>query len=441
MVKMERLSEKNKRKLIKRSMPKSKSKILVVIESLDVNDSSGTKGRVALLHSLTQLGYDVTALHYTQKEIAMDGIRCIEAKELKDSLLFLLTRIQRLIHRWFKIDVGERIDRLFGFSFGFFNDTKSIAKAVKKLNPEDYLMVWTLSKGNSYRTHKAVLMLPEWHSKWYAYVHDPYPQQLYPRPYNFIPRGYREKRMFFLEVMKKAKRVVLPSLLLKEWLQSYYPDMEGKCLILPHQIVNYKMEEIVFPNYFDPGNFNLLHAGNLLDLRDPKPLVEAFEIFLERNPEAAKQSRLLFLGKAGAFASYLQHKMKEIPQLFASDGYVPFDETYAMQQSASANIILEAKSEISPFLPGKFPHSVSAKVPIILVGPYYSECKRLLGADYPYKFDFNDAEKMAEAFASLYTLWETHAKKIPFHRPDLDDYLSLNYVESLLEEGSGRQPV
>lgn len=422
-------------------MPKPNSKIVVVVESVDVNDSSGTKVNLAMIQNLKQLGYDVTALHYTLKEIQIEGVRCISVKERKTNLLFLLSRVQRVLYRWFKIDIGERVDRIFGFSFGFFNDSKSIAKAVKKLNPEDYSMVWTMSKGNSYRTHKAILMLPEWHSKWYACIHDPYPQQLYPRPYNYIPRGYREKRLYFREVMKKAKRLVLPSLMLKEWLQSYYPEMEGKSLILPHQVVNFGMSNMELPNYFDTNQFNILHAGNLLDYRDPKLVVEAFQIFLNKNPEAAKQSKLFFLGKKGAFTPYLQNKMKEIPQLYVSEGYVPFEQTYAMQQSASANIILEAKSEISPFLPGKFPHSVSAKVPIILVGPYYSECKRLLGPDYPYAFDFSDLDKMAEAFKTLFVLWETNAKKIPFNRPDLETYLSLNYFESLLEEGPNQLPV
>ena len=38
-------------------MVKEAKKILVVIESLDVNDSSGTKGRVALLNSFIKSGY------------------------------------------------------------------------------------------------------------------------------------------------------------------------------------------------------------------------------------------------------------------------------------------------------------------------------------------------------------------------------------------------
>ena len=43
-------------------------RILIVIESIDVDDSSGTKGRVALIQSLAKESNEVTVLHFTQKK-------------------------------------------------------------------------------------------------------------------------------------------------------------------------------------------------------------------------------------------------------------------------------------------------------------------------------------------------------------------------------------
>ena len=237
-----------------------KLKTLVLIESLDVNDSSGTKGRVALLQSLVKAGCDVTALHYTQRDIQIPNIQCVKITERRRNVLFVLSRIHRLLYRWFKIDIGKKVDQVFGFSFGFYNDANSLKKAVTNYNPEDFDMIWTLSKGNSYRPHKAILSQPQWHSKWYAYVHDPYPQQLYPRPYNYVPAGYKQKRKFFREITLKAERVVFPSLLLKEWMQSYFTALDGKCLIIPHQIPSQQLARTEYPSYFDPKKFNLLHA-------------------------------------------------------------------------------------------------------------------------------------------------------------------------------------
>lgn len=411
-----------------------KPRILVVIESLDANDSSGTKGRLALLQSFKKIGYDITALHYSQVDINIDGIECISVKEKKNNLLFFLSRVQRLLYRWFKIDIGPKIDSRFGFSFGFFNDANSLKKALENYNPTDFDMVWTLSKGNSYRPHKALLLSPKWYSKWYAYVHDPYPQQLYPRPYNYVPYGFKQKRNFFRDITIHAKRIVFPSQLLKDWMLSYFVDLEGKSLVIPHQLSTQKGINNKLPDYFNPNKFNVLHGGNLLDLRDPKPVVEAFGKFLEQNTSARENASLIFLGKKSKFTQYLQKKSEEIPQIYTSKDYVSFEEVFSMQQKASINIILEASSEISPFLPGKFAHCVEANAPILLISPYYSESKRLLGATYPYSFEFNNIDEITNAFHEMYAQWKENKEFLKLNRPELSYYLSHKYLEEVLQE-------
>ncbi|WP_417238891.1 UDP-glycosyltransferase [Bizionia sp.] len=408
------------------------NRVLIVIESIDIDDSSGTKGRVALIHSLAKAGYKLTVLHFTQKEIELEGIDCRAIKERKGNILYLLSRVHRLLNRWFNIDISDHVDKMFGFSFGFFNDAKSIEKAIEKFDPVDYAMIWTLSKGNSYRSHKAVLALPQWHDKWYAYVHDPFPQQLYPRPYNYVPHGYRQQRFFFAEVTIKAKRIVFPSLTLKEWMQSYYEVIEGKSLIVPHQLTQVDVSQIDLPIYFDKEKFNILHAGNLLDLRNPKPIVEAYDLFLKAFPEAKENSSLIFVGKPSKYHDYLLNQKTSIPSLFVSDGYVPFNQVYKMQQESSVNLILEARSEISPFLPGKFPHCVAANKPIVYIGPYYSETKRLLGKVYPYQFDFDEIDVIVKALGELYQIWVSNSKYLYLNRSDLREYCAHDYLKGIL---------
>lgn len=410
----------------------SQKNILIVIDSINVDGSSGAKVGVALIKNLAEINYKLTVLHFTQKTIDLEGIACKAINERKNNIIYLLSRVHRLLNRWFKIDIGDSVDKLFGFSFGFFNDAKSLEKAIDKYNPDDFNMIWTLSKGNSYRSHKAVLELPQWHDKWYAYVHDPFPQQLYPRPYNYVPYGYKKQRYFFREVTIKAKRIVFPSLMLKEWMQSYYEAIEGKSLIIPHQLTKIEVNQIDLPIYFDKDKFNILHAGNLLDLRNPKPIVEAYDLFLKAYPEAMENSSLIFLGNPSKYDTYLLNQKKSISSLFVSDGYVPFSEVYRMQQETSINLILEAKSEISPFLPGKFPHCVAANKPIVYIGPYYSECRRLLGKDYPYSFDFDDVQRIATGFSELYEKWKVNPDHLLLNRPDLIEYLTIPYLKKTL---------
>ena len=384
-------------------MIKASSKILIVSESLDVNANSAAKGRLAFINSFKSAGFNPEVYHYSQKEITIEGVKCTAIYESKFSVMCLLSRFHRLLLRWLKIDVGDFTSVLFGFSFGFFSDRNSIYKVLRKVDTEDYDMVWTFSQGSSFRSHAALLKLSKWHRKWFAFVHDPYPHHLYPRPYNYIEYGYKKKRYFFMDIIDKAHKIVFPSLLLKEWMESYYVNVKGKSIILPHPLVTAKIDGQL-PEYFDKRKFNLLHAGNLLNLRDPYPLVEAYQQFLNLKPEAKNDSALLFIGKKSIFQEYLKRKQSSIPQLHISPDYESFHKVYAMQQHTSINVILEAKSEISPFLPGKFPHCIAANKPILLIGPYYSECKRLLGNDYPFLFDFDEIEKLAKAIVNLYEL-------------------------------------
>lgn len=413
-------------------MSKVSLKILIISESLDINANSAAKGRLAFINSFKLAGFIPEVYHYTQKDINIDGVKTTAIFESKFTAMYILSRVHRLLFRWLKIDIGSVLNTFFGFSFGFFNDRNSIKKAIKKVDIDKFDTVWTFSQGSSFRSHAALLKIPSWHKKWYAFVHDPYPHHLYPRPYNYVEYGYKKKRYFFMDIIKKANRIVFPSLLLKDWMQSYYIDVKGKSLILPHPLVTVKSSYTDLPEYFDSNKFNLLHAGNLLNLRDPAPLVEAYQEFLIKKPEAKHDSALLFIGKKSVFQDYLNKKKENLPQLYVSNDYESFNKVYAMQQYASVNVILEAKSEISPFLPGKFPHCVAANKPIFLIGPYYSECKRLFGDDYSYKFDFDDIEKLTNKMVYIYESWKHDSNNLKLNRPDLIHYLSTDYLKEVL---------
>jgi hypothetical protein len=132
------------------------------------------------------------------------------------------------------------------------------------------------------------------------------------------------------------------------------------------------------------------------------------------------------------FDPYLKEEQASLPSLKLSDGYVAFEKVHRLQQDAKVNIILEAKSEISPFLPGKFAHCVAANAPILLVGPYYSECKRLLGKDYPYSFEFSEIENISAAMITLYTAWK-QGNTEHLNRADLKEYLTEPYLLKTIE--------
>lgn len=410
----------------------TKMKVLVVVDSINIEDSSGSKANVALINNLVEAGFEVLVYHYTLRNIQLDGASCYAIPEIKYSPLYFLSRIQRILARNFEINAAPFLEQLFGFSFTFFNDSNSIVRALKKLSFSSDLVL-TLSKGGSFRPHHAVLKLPQLHDKWMAYVHDPYPFHFYPRPYNWVESSYKTREAFFVQVSKKAKYSGFPSQLLMEWMGSYYPNFLETGVIIPHQNAKYDFEiseqNSTFPFFFDSAKFNLLHAGNLMEHRSPKGLIGGFQLFLENNPEVRNQVCLLLLGPSSNFAQMLDIYQKSIPELYVQDGIIAFYEVYNIQKNVSVNIILEAKSEISPFLPAKFPHCVAANKVILSLAPYYSETRRLLGNDYEYWSEVDDSKKIAKLIEQLYNRWKENPENLLLNRNDLQVYLSVDYLK------------
>lgn len=399
----------------------SQYKILIISESINVEDSSASKGRVALINNLKKIGFDLKVLHYSHKEIQLNGIECVLIKENKKSLYFLLSRLVRVLQRVFSKKINHHLESVFGFSFTHTNDSKQIAKYIKSnlnFNPD---LILTLSKGASFRTHRAILYLPNLHSKWMAYIHDPYPYHFYPKPFTKVEAGYKKKEKFMRDVCEKAKYIAFPSLMLKEWMQNYFPSIEHKSYIIPHQI-NEEFEEQTFPDFFIENQFSLLHAGNLLKERNPEFLIKGFLKFLEKNESAKLHSKLFLVGKNSnhqeMLAQYSNHPNIKL------NGYIDFNSVQILEKISAVNIILESISEISPFLPGKFPNCVKADKPIVVLGPKNSELNRLLGDNYPYWSEADNIEGIEAIFTKLYQLWKQNPELLKLNRTDLVNYLN-----------------
>ncbi|MCY2687860.1 UDP-glycosyltransferase [Salinimicrobium sp. TH3] len=407
-------------------------KVLVVAESIDVEDSSGSKANVALILSLREAGFDVLVYHYTRKAINLEGVNCVAIKEKKFNLLFLLSRAQRKIQHGLKINLAKRLEPLLGFSFTFFNDTASIAEALKQIKDYSPDIVLTLSKGASYRPHYALLKLPELHDRWLAYFHDPYPFHYYPDPYQWSEPGYHKKIEFFKEVSEKCLKAAFPSLLLKEWMEKFYPALKNKGIIIPHQLDQAGRKGVRIPEFFHAEKFTLLHAGNLLKQRPPFTLIRGYKKFLDQTPEARKKSQLFLIGNASYHIDELKKYNKNIDQLYISKGYINYDVVLEMQKLASVNIILESEASQSPFLPGKFPHCIRANRIILHLAPEKSEVRRLLGRDYEFWSEINDVDKIAGLITLLYKRWRS-GQEMTLNRSDLEFYLSKDFLKQELD--------
>ena len=132
------------------SVKKNQSKILELVESIDVDDSSGSKANMALINNLTKASFEVEVYHYTRKDIKIDGIATQAIKENRTSPLFFLSRAERFMRRQLKLSLNKYIEQVFGFSFTLYNDRNSIVKTLKGIDITKFDLVMTLSKGASF---------------------------------------------------------------------------------------------------------------------------------------------------------------------------------------------------------------------------------------------------------------------------------------------------
>ncbi|SEP54885.1 glycosyltransferase family protein [Flavobacterium urocaniciphilum] len=408
-------------------------KILVVVDSINVNDSSGSKCNVALIINMIKAGYNVKVYHHSRKDISINGAHCVKINVNKFNWIYILGGFLRFLNRNFNLITTPFIERKIGFSPAFLSDVHDFTRTLKKdsFNPD---LVITLSKAASFRPHKALLNIKEWHSKWLAYVHDPFPFHFYPKPYDFYAPGYKYKEQFLINFANKAAYSGFPSLLLKEWMGKFAPDFLNKGVVIPHQLVEIENKEIQLPEFFNRNKFTLLHAGSLLGQRNPKGLIEGFFKFLESNPEANETAQLILIGSISENHSdtFNKHKNKR-DNLISINKNLPFDVVYQLQYSVSVNIILEAKSDISPFLPGKFPHCVAANKKMLVLGPENSETRRLLGNDYEYFSEIDNVDVISKLIEKLYFEWKANPNEMLLNKPELLDYLGANNLKFIID--------
>ena len=410
-------------------------KILILLDSIDPNDSSGVKGRLALINNLVKIGHQVKIIHLDENYTNDVSFQAeVSGRSFLSSYLWL-TKLNTFVKK-LNIKLNKWVEPQFGFSFSHYEDVARFKKALTRENPDHYDIVFTLSKAASFRPHKAVLESPKWHSKWYAYVHDPYPFHCYPRPYDWIGPGDNQKMRFMKQVFKKATYVSFPSNLLAEWMCSYYPVNKHKIKIIPHQIdSNLKAQKENLPHDFDLKKVNLLYAGALLGHRPLKALLISYKQLLEQSL-IPKNTVLWFVGGGlNDFRAQIEEIKGTFPDNIKTLSQVKFEVAFAMQNFAEINIVIESNSYISPFLPGKLPHLIQANKPILHIGPVLSEVSNLLdGENFFLTLTHQEIKKQKELLADfINTKNHLNLGNLNNFSEELLQYFSVEKLKNIIE--------
>jgi hypothetical protein len=303
-----------------------------------------------------------------------------------------------------------------------------IASVVKE---HEYDVILLLGTGMGYYAHQAWADLGYKHISAVMAIHDPYPMALLPPPYQAKwDRGEKLLAKRFSKLIGQCRYCWSSSLRQLEWMYDMYPVLQQKGIVIPHLAMQPpfdlalrkgNQDEVItqLSTLHTRNEFVLLHMGSLLKGRDPHYLFDAFTQWLNDHPEAAKYSKLVFVGKVHAALMPAFEKVAKHPNfLCITDKRVSYQQALALQQSATANLILESLEKVSPQLFGKFSDAVLSDRPIFCIGPEASEARRLLGEAYPYQATNGDVATIYQCIELLYKQWlQDHDLRL--QRPDL----------------------
>lgn len=399
-------------------------KILILIENLEVNRTSSG------IRSYKQL------ILYQKIYGNIDVITATDEKlhpKIKDVKYFYLKEKYKYNYSW--IDKLSKSIAIQNFVFGIglrkyykILNWKNTIKDI--LNTKKYNYIVSLDSGSSFISAYALYFLRKKYSfKHLMFVHDPFPLNQYPKPYqkpNSLP--YKSVARLFGKVLATADILSFPSLRLMEWMSQFYPEIPDKHIIQPH--IGMRLDELnkflVQKETSDipvlPKGLNIVHTGSLLGSRNPTFLIKAIELLFKNFPEAKEVVFLHIIG---------QIDRSWDPKKLCTDNVIIYPKRYSylqsleIQKKADILLLIEAVSEVSPFMPGKLADYLMAEKPILALTPKTSESSRILGKYYTLLCENGNIEDIYNKLQTTYHSYQKNSlnELLPYKK-------AKKYVES-----------
>jgi hypothetical protein len=319
--------------------------------------------------------------------------------------------------------------------FGLDSDQKNKItdwkeKIVCLLDKQSFDFVISLGSGASFLPAYAVYYLKfKYKFKHLMFVHDPFPLNQYPPPYqkkNSLP--FKSVAKLFGKVLRDADILSFPSLRLMEWMNSFYPGINKKSVIQPHIGMTLKELEVFLPATKKgqipefPEGINIVHTGTLLGPRNPLFIINALQKLFDNYPESKKVMRLHIIGKVSK--DWDVQKLKSEHVYIYPERYT-YLQSLKIQQNADILLLIEAVSEISPFMPGKLADYLMAKKPILALTPKTSETSRILGKEYPLLVENGNINDIYNRLILLYNLHSNNSIRKLKPVDKIIEYISL----------------
>lgn len=223
-----------------------------------------------------------------------------------------------------------------------------------------------LSSSSPYDSHYVALKIRQRNKiPWIAYFSDPWPPLIMPVPYRESPGARGILKTFweiFLtrKILRECDALVMTNQSALRLMEEEVGIAIGyKGFTIPH--IGSGSDKIS-----SPGNNQLVHIGELCRRRSLPELLEAVKRVAVEMPERFRG--LLLVGDVcREFRDLIRRK--EMEEIVEFTGQISSSRAREIAAESRALLVIEAKMEVSPFLPSKFADYARTGRPIIAITP------------------------------------------------------------------------
>lgn len=403
---------------------------MIIAECLNHNKTSQGIGTTSFLNALVHGSFDITCVYLQQVQHEFDDTGHIHGS----------IRLIKIHNSWFDYSLRplRKLRYLYAKVFGrsLLRDRRSLKfyREIKRLlKSESFDLVFVRTEANSIASHQAVLWLSKkLDFRWVANFNDPVPRSMMPHPYfkKGTPLSLQDRKDEILvkKILLQCHGLTSPSLILSQWFLEYYKVQEKLAphiFKFPHVFVEKPLT--MDTDILDEDNMNFVHAGSLLNERDPSFLLKAFENFLSSHPDAQEHVRITFFGSIHNEHKHTIEAFGFTESLMIVNKRISHAEALRTIADSDVMILLEAISDESPFMPGKLAEFIGLRKCIWSLSPGKSETRRILGCDYPYQCEANQVDQMESIITRLYGKWVNN-EPLELTDPKLIEYVSPSQV-------------
>ena len=235
---------------------------------------------------------------------------------------------------------------------------------------------------------------------WLADFRDPWTNIDFYKDLKLTKRADKKHHKLEQKVLKNASRVVVISNLMAQDMNELY---NRKYDVVTN---GFDYDDIQSENIEKDKKFSISHIGSMVRTRNPKTLWQALGSLIAENKISANHLEIKLVGKVD-FSIIEDLKKNNLFEFLNKIDYLPHNQvTKVQQQTQVLLLVINDTPNAKMILTGKFFEYLSAKRPILCVGPSDGEAAKILkDTNSGVLCEYNDFEKTKNSVLQFYKLY------------------------------------